>query len=63
MDNYENQLDEIRIKLFEETIGMEKGKIIELVNSHAQKIAHEFGINITKETKIESRLPSVSGAS
>jgi hypothetical protein len=63
MNNYENQLDEIRIKLFEETIGMEKSKIIELVNSHAQKIAHDFGINITKETKIESRPPSMVGSS
>ncbi|MDR2194024.1 MAG: hypothetical protein LBP19_06110 [Treponema sp.] len=49
MNDYENQLDEIRIKLFEETNGMGKNEIIQTVNSHAQKIAQEFGIHIVKE--------------
>ena len=46
MINFENQLDEIRVKLYEETKNMDKLDIIFTVNSHAQKIAHEFGINI-----------------
>jgi pyruvate formate-lyase activating enzyme-like uncharacterized protein len=49
MNNYESQLDEIRIKLYEETNGMAKNEIINMVNSHAQKVAQEFGIHIVKE--------------
>jgi hypothetical protein len=50
MDNYENELDKIRIKLYEETNNMKKDEIIGIVNTHAQKIAKEFGIRIVKET-------------
>jgi len=46
MNNFENQLDVIKIKLYEETKGMDKEDIIRSVNSHAQKIAQEFGIKI-----------------
>ncbi|MCL2792241.1 MAG: hypothetical protein FWD87_04045 [Spirochaetaceae bacterium] len=48
MNSFENQLDEIRIKLYEETKEMSKEDIIKNVNTHAQKIAHEFGIKIEK---------------
>ncbi|MDR1700191.1 MAG: hypothetical protein LBR68_03275 [Lachnoclostridium sp.] len=61
MNNYENQLDEIRLQLFEKTKGMEQNEIITLVNAHARKIAQEFGISMTKETKSSS--PSMVGAS
>jgi pyruvate formate-lyase activating enzyme-like uncharacterized protein len=50
MNNYENELDEIRIKLYEETSNMEKDEIVRMANAHAQKIAQEFGIHIVKET-------------
>ena len=46
MNNFENQLDIIRLKLYEDTKGMDKEDIIRNVNSHAQKIAQEFGIKI-----------------
>jgi len=46
MNNFENQLDVIRIKLYEETKEMDKENIIRNVNSHAKKIAQEFGIKI-----------------
>jgi hypothetical protein len=46
MNNFENQLDIIRIELFEETKNMEKDDIIRNVNCHAKKIAQEFGIKI-----------------
>jgi hypothetical protein len=49
MNNYENELDKIRIKLYEETNGMDKNEIIRLVNSHAEEIARKYGINIIKE--------------
>jgi len=53
MKDFENELDEIRIKLFEETKKMDTNNIIESVNSHARKIAHEFGIKI--ETAIKEK--------
>jgi hypothetical protein len=46
MIDFENQLEEIRLKLYEDTKNMEKADIISCVNSHAQKIAQEFGINV-----------------
>ena len=54
MNNFENQLDEIRKKLYEETKDMDKEEIIQNVNSNAQNIAKEFGI------KIESNVYEVS---
>ena len=53
MNNFENQLDAIRVKLYEETKDMDKEDIIRNVNSHAQKIAREFGIKI--ESKISEK--------
>jgi hypothetical protein len=46
MNDFENQLDAIRIKLYEETKEMDKEDIIRNVNSHAQNIAQKFGIKI-----------------
>ena len=51
MNNFEDQLDVIRLKLYEETKEMDKEDIINNVNSHAQRIAQEFGI------KIDSAVP------
>jgi len=50
MSDFEDQLDLIRIKLYDETKGMDKEDIIENVNSHAKKIAQQFGIKIEKST-------------
>jgi hypothetical protein len=46
MNNFEEQLDAIRIKLYEDTKEMDKEDIIRNVNFHAQEIAQEFGIKI-----------------
>ena len=46
MNNFEDQLDVIRVQLYEETKKMDKEEIITNVNSHAKKIAQEFGIKI-----------------
>ena len=46
MKNFENELDDIRLKLYEETKEMDKEEIIKRVNNNAQKIAKEFGITI-----------------
>jgi len=59
MNNFEDQLDVIRIKLYEKTKEMDKEDIINDVNSHAKKIAQEFGIEIIS-TVSESAFPSAS---
>ena len=51
MNNFENQLDEIRVKLYEETKKMDRNDIIRNVNLNAKKIAHEYGIIIENEIK------------
>ena len=53
MKDFENELDRIRIELYEKTIKMEKEDIIMNVNSHAKKIAQEFGIKIETNKDIE----------
>jgi pyruvate formate-lyase activating enzyme-like uncharacterized protein len=59
MNNFEDQLDEIRINLYEETKEMDKKEIIKTVNSHAKKIAHEFGI-IVSNTRDKTYLQPIS---
>jgi hypothetical protein len=48
MNNFEDQLDEIRIKLYEETKGMSRDEIIDSINLSAQTIADKYGIHIIK---------------
>ncbi|MDR2596533.1 MAG: hypothetical protein LBC76_04340 [Treponema sp.] len=50
MSDFEDQLDVIRIKLYDETRDMDKEDIVMSVNSHARKIAQQFGIKIEKST-------------
>jgi hypothetical protein len=50
MNDFENQLDAIRVQLYEETKKMDKEDIIRTVNAHAKKIAQEFGIIIEQGT-------------
>jgi len=59
MNNFEDQLDEIRIRLYEETKEMNKEDIIRNVNAHAQRVAYEFGIKIEtrdNEAMISTRI-------
>jgi hypothetical protein len=53
MINFENELDRIRIDLYEKTKEMEKNDIIKSVNSHAEKIALDFGFSIKKKINEE----------
>ena len=53
MKDFEEELENIRIELYEETKEMDKEEIIFNVNSHAQKIAEEFGIIIQNSRKEE----------
>jgi hypothetical protein len=59
MNNFENELDEIRIKLYEETKELDTEEIINNVNSHAQNIALEYGFSI-KNTIPEKYFQSVN---
>jgi len=51
MNNFENQLDEIRVKLYEETKELDRDDIIRNVNFNAQKIARAYGIKIENGIK------------
>ena len=53
MKDFENELDRIRIELYEKTKKMKKEDIITNVNLHAKKIAQEFGIKINARREIE----------
>jgi hypothetical protein len=59
MNNFENELDRIRIKLYEETKELNKKDIIFKVNSHAHKIAQEFGITV-KSKKTEDYYQTIN---
>ncbi|MDR1996839.1 MAG: hypothetical protein LBQ83_00720 [Candidatus Margulisbacteria bacterium] len=48
MSNFEDLLDKIRVKLYEETNGMPKEKIINLVNNEAQEIMAKYGVTLIK---------------
>ena len=60
MKDFENELDSIRIELYEKTKGMEKEEIIFNVNSHAKEIAQEFGIKI--KIRMDKEIPQVINA-
>ena len=53
MKDFEDELDKIRIELFEDTKGMDTKDIIKSVNSHAYKIASQYGIKIERNVKEE----------
>jgi hypothetical protein len=46
MDNFEEQLEKTRTKLYEQTKDMEKNEAIAFVNENARKIAAKYGIEI-----------------
>ena len=58
MKDFESQLDEIRVKLYEETKDLTKEDVIKKVNSNCKKIAKEFGIKIKHDIK-EKQLSTV----
>jgi hypothetical protein len=49
MNNFEDQLDKIRVELYEETKDMAKQDAINHVNNTAKRIAAKYGIKIIKE--------------
>jgi hypothetical protein len=49
MNNFEDQLDKIRLELYEETKDMAKQDDINHVNDTAKRIAAKYGIKIIKE--------------
>jgi hypothetical protein len=53
MNNFEDELDRIRIQLYEETKNLDKASLIKRVNSNAKKIADELGIKIIKTENIK----------
>ncbi|GMO66566.1 MAG: hypothetical protein Ta2A_14840 [Treponemataceae bacterium] len=49
MNNFEDQLESIRLKLYEQTKDMEKNTAIEFVNNEARKIGNRYGFKIVKD--------------
>ena len=50
-NNFEKQLDEIRIALYEETKGMTPAERVKKINENGKRIADKYGITITKATE------------
>ena len=48
IDNFEKQLDEIRVKMYEETKHMTPAERAEVINERGRRIAEKYGITITK---------------
>jgi hypothetical protein len=48
MIDFESQLDEIRVKLYEQTKNLPKEEIIKAVNADAEKIAVKHGFPLVK---------------
>ena len=59
MTDFEDQLDEIRARLYEDTKDMTKKELITAVNAHAQTIAREFGITIATTLPERSAQPVI----
>jgi hypothetical protein len=64
MNKFEDQLDEIRTQLYEETVNMPKKEAINFVNDNAKRIALQYGIKIVKEPNFMSnKMPRKIGVS
>jgi hypothetical protein len=55
MNNFEDDLDRIRIQLYEETKNLDKALLVKTVNANAKKIADELGIKIIKAEPVSKR--------
>lgn len=49
-DGFENQLDKIRVELYEQMKDLPQDEALALLNGNAQKLAEEFGFTIVKDT-------------
>jgi len=47
-NDFENQLDAIRIQMYEEAKGKSSAAVVEEMNVRAQRVAEEFGFQIVK---------------
>ena len=48
-NNYEDQLDAIRVDLYEQTKDMTNSDAARITNEHARKIAEQYGIKMVRE--------------
>jgi len=51
-NDFERQLDQIRVDLYEETKRLSKAEIVQAQNANAKQIAAKYGIAITKSAKV-----------
>ena len=50
MNDFENQLDKIRVGLYEQTKDMKNAEIVKVANDHGRALAVKYGIKIVKGT-------------
>ena len=48
MNNFENQLDKIRVEIYEQTKDMKNAEIVKAANNHGKALASQYGIKIVK---------------
>jgi hypothetical protein len=59
-DKFEQQLDEIRIAIYEETKDMSPEEFVNAINESGRKVAEEFGFTIVK-SDTRQPAPKASG--
>ena len=50
MDNFEEELNKIRIEIYEEWKGLSNAEIAKLVGEHAREIAEQYHLKIIPES-------------
>lgn len=51
-NDFENQLDTIRVEMFEQMKDLSQDEALALLNDKAKKLASEFGFTIVKDTDV-----------
>jgi hypothetical protein len=55
-NDFENQLDAIRVALYEKTKGMSNAAVVDQTNANGKRIAEKYGITLIK-SDIEQAAP------
>jgi len=50
INDFENQLDKIRVEIYEQTKDMKNAEIVMAANNHGRALAVKYGIKIVKGT-------------
>ena len=56
MDNFEDELDRIRVELYEEWKDLSNAELSKLLGEHAREIAEQYHIKIIPESPMKASL-------